>query len=134
MPVLHVQPVPARLRQLRVVVQELEQDDVHVVTPHPEPQHAAMSDQNRAVGLTKENKERGDFLLQEYFWRGNYFVLQFCINSEKSTPGEITDITVSNHFCKDGMFVEVESRSNVFTDNNKAVEIVMHRRLFFLTS
>ena len=26
-PVLHVQPVPARLRQLRVVVQELKQDD-----------------------------------------------------------------------------------------------------------
>ena len=48
-PVLHVQPVPARLRQLRVV-QELEQDDDQAVTPHPEPQHAAMSDQNRALG------------------------------------------------------------------------------------
>ena len=34
-------------------------------------------------------KKRGDFLLQEYFRRGNYFVLQFYINSEKSTPGEI---------------------------------------------
>ena len=49
-PVLHVQPVPARLRQLRVVVQELEQDDDQAVTPRPEPQHAAMSDQNRALG------------------------------------------------------------------------------------
>ena len=49
-PVLHVEPVPARLRQLRVVVQELEQDDVEVVTPRPQPQHAAMSDQNRALG------------------------------------------------------------------------------------
>ena len=49
-PVLHAQPVPARLRQLRVVVQELEQDDDQAVTPRPEPQHAATSDQNRAVG------------------------------------------------------------------------------------
>ena len=49
-PVLHVQPVPTRLRQLRVVVQELEQDDDQTVTPRPEPQHAAMSDQNRALG------------------------------------------------------------------------------------
>ena len=36
-PVLHVEPVPARLRQLRVVVQELEQDAVQAVTPRPEP-------------------------------------------------------------------------------------------------
>ena len=49
-PVLHVEPVPARLPKLRVVVQELEQDAVQAVTPHPEPQHAAMSDQNRAFG------------------------------------------------------------------------------------
>ena len=48
--VLHIEPVPARLRQLRVVVQELEQDDFQAVTPRPEPQHAAMSDQNRAFG------------------------------------------------------------------------------------
>ena len=34
----------------------------------------------------------GNFLLQEYFRRGNYFTLQF--DSEKSPPGEITDITV----------------------------------------
>ena len=49
-PVLRAQPVPARLRQLRVVVQELERDDDQAVTPRPEPQHAAMSDQNRALG------------------------------------------------------------------------------------
>ena len=41
--------------------------------------------------LTKE-KKRGDFLLQEYFRRGNKFVLQFFLNSEKSTPGEIFQI------------------------------------------
>ena len=35
-PTLHVEPVPARLRQLRVVIQELEQDDVQVVTPRSE--------------------------------------------------------------------------------------------------
>ena len=49
-PVLHVEPIPARLRQLRVVVQELELDAVQAVTPRPEPQHARMSDQNRAFG------------------------------------------------------------------------------------
>ena len=36
---LHVGPVPARLRQLRVVVQELEQDADKVVTPRPDPRH-----------------------------------------------------------------------------------------------
>ena len=79
-PVLHVQPVPARLRQLRVVVQELEQNDDQAITPRPEPQLAAMSDQNRALGqkgrLTK-NKREGTFSLREYFLRRNYFVLQF---------------------------------------------------------
>ena len=49
-PVLHVQPIRAGLRQLRVVVQELEQDDDQAVSPRPELQHAAMSDQNRALG------------------------------------------------------------------------------------
>ena len=39
-------------------------------------------------------KKVGNFLLQEHFRRGNYFALQFYINSEKSTRGEITDITV----------------------------------------
>ena len=39
-------------------------------------------------------KRRGTFLLQEYFRRGNYFTLQFYINSEKSPPGEITVIAV----------------------------------------
>ena len=34
-PVLHVEPIPARLRQLRVVVQELEQDDDEVATLTP---------------------------------------------------------------------------------------------------
>ena len=34
-----VEPICTRLRQLRVVVQELEQDDVEVVTPHPVTQH-----------------------------------------------------------------------------------------------
>ena len=113
-PVLHVQPVPARLRQLRVVVEELEQDE-------PTPRAPACRDERPkscawAKGRLTKEKKRGDFLLQEYFRRGNYFVLQFEINSEKSTPGEITDISVvyyfknnqtatrqiCNHFCKDG--------------------------------
>ena len=38
-PVLHVEPICTRLRQLRVVLQELEQDDVEVVAPRPESKH-----------------------------------------------------------------------------------------------
>ena len=41
-----------------------------------------------------QKKKVGNFLLQEYFRRGIYFLLQFKINSEKSPPGEIADITV----------------------------------------
>ena len=68
-------------RQLRVVLQELEQDDDEVVTPRPETQHRGHEQkQKRKFGqkgrLTKEKKRRGNFLLQEYFWRGNYFLLQ----------------------------------------------------------
>ena len=39
-------------------------------------------------------KKGGNFLLQEYFRRGIYFLLQFKINSKKSPPGKITVITV----------------------------------------
>ena len=38
-PVLHVEPLCTRLRKLRAVLQELEQDDDEVVTPRPETQH-----------------------------------------------------------------------------------------------
>ena len=54
---VHVEPVPARLRQLRVVVQELEQDAVQAAPPRPEPQHAAMSDQNRACDPPHKKNE-----------------------------------------------------------------------------
>ena len=103
MPVLHVQPVPARLRQLRVVVQELEQDDDQAVTPRP-----AKIVRLGKRPTDKRKKKRGNFLLQEYFLRGNYFVSQFYTNSEKSTPGEITDITVLNLF---------EKQSNCYASN-----------------
>ena len=89
----------AASRQLRVVVQELEQVDDKVVTPRPDPRHCGHEQkQKRKFGqngrLTKEKKKRGDFLLQEYFRRGMYFLLQFQINSKKSPPGEITGVTV----------------------------------------
>ena len=82
---LHVEPIRARLRQLRVVFQELERDDDEVVTPRPETQHRGHEQkQKRKFGqkgrLTKEKKRRGTFLLQEYFRRGNYFLLRFSIN------------------------------------------------------
>ena len=66
-PVLHVEPVPARLRQLRVVVQELEQDVVQAVTPRPEPQHAAIWAKGRLnVRSTAQKKMRELFLTGIY--------------------------------------------------------------------
>ena len=38
------------LRKLRVVVQELKQDDVEVVTPHPELQHVDTSETKAQIG------------------------------------------------------------------------------------
>ena len=52
-PALHVEPIYARLRQFRIVIQELEQDDVEVVAPRPESKHAETSEakaQIRAKG------------------------------------------------------------------------------------
>ena len=49
-PVLHVEPIRARLRKLRVVLRELEQDDVEVVTPRRETQHCG-HEQNKSANL-----------------------------------------------------------------------------------
>ena len=53
-PVLHVEPIRARLRQLRVVLQEFKQDDVEVVTPRPETQHCG-HEQNKSANLGKRS-------------------------------------------------------------------------------
>ena len=65
-PMLHEEPIRARLRQLRVVFQELEQDDDEVVIPRPETQHRGHEQkQKRKFGqkgrLTKEKNEEGTF-------------------------------------------------------------------------
>ena len=49
---LHEEPICARLRKLRVVLQELEQDDDEVVTPRPETQHCG-HEQNKSANLGK---------------------------------------------------------------------------------
>ena len=54
-PTLHEEPIPARLRQLRVVIQELEQDDVQVVTPRTEPQHVDTSETKWQIGCKKND-------------------------------------------------------------------------------
>ena len=75
-PVLHVEPLRARLRQLRVVLQELEQDDDD---PRPETQHRGHEQkQKRKFGqkgrLTKEKKRErgllitGDISGEEFFY------------------------------------------------------------------
>ena len=53
-PVLHVEPIRARLRQLRAIVQELEQDDVEVVTPLPETQRCG-HEQNKSATSGKRD-------------------------------------------------------------------------------
>ena len=53
-PALHVEPIRARLRQLRVVVQELEQDDNEVVAPRPDPRHYG-HEQNKSANLGKRD-------------------------------------------------------------------------------
>ena len=58
-PVLHVEPLRARLRQLRVVVQELEQDDDEVVTPRA--QSWAKGATERAIHRTKKKNETCNF-------------------------------------------------------------------------
>ena len=50
--VLRVEPICTRLRKLRVVLQELEQDDVEVVTLRPETQHCG-HEQNKSANLGK---------------------------------------------------------------------------------
>ena len=74
---LQVEPIRARLRQLRVVVQELEQDDDEVVTPRPETQHRGHGQkQKRKFGqkgrLTKKKKRdlfiTGIFPARELFF------------------------------------------------------------------
>ena len=54
-PVLHEEPIRARLRQHRVVVQELAQDSDEVVTPRPETQHCG-HEQNKSANLGKKGR------------------------------------------------------------------------------
>ena len=56
-PVLQVEPIRARLRQLRVVVQELEQDDDEVVTLRLELQHVDTS-KNKSANLGKRDAQQ----------------------------------------------------------------------------
>ena len=94
------EPIRARLRQLRVVVQELEQDDDEVVTPRPEPQHCGHEQkQKRKFGQKGRLNVRSTAQKKEETF--NYrkisrkrIFLQFYTNSKKkSTPRKITVIT-----------------------------------------
>ena len=53
----NVEPIRARLRQLRVVVQELEQDDDEVVTLRLELQHVDTS-KNKSANLGKRDAQQ----------------------------------------------------------------------------
>ena len=91
-PVLHVEPIRARLRQLRVVVQELEQDSNEVATPRPEPQHCGHEQkQKRTFGqkgrLTKKKEVtfyyRNDSCSS---LRNQRVVSPFLLRSQKEDP------------------------------------------------
>ena len=56
-PVLHMEPICTRLRQLRVALQEIEQDDVEVVAPRPETKHVDTS-KTKAQIWAKRTTER----------------------------------------------------------------------------
>ena len=56
-PALHVEPIHARLRQLRIVIQEFEQDDVEVVAQRPESKHAETTE-TKAQTWAKKATER----------------------------------------------------------------------------
>ena len=64
-PVLHVEPICTRLRKLRVVLQELEQDDDEVVTPRPETQHCGHEQKTKAQIRAKGTTERACLLVKE---------------------------------------------------------------------
>ena len=79
---LHVEPIRARLRQLRVVFQELEQDDDEVVTPRLETQHRGHEQkQKRKFGqkgrLTKEKNQEGPFYYRNISGEGIIFYYGF---------------------------------------------------------
>ena len=81
-PVLHVEPICTRLRQLRVVLQELEKDDDEVVTPRPETQHCGHEQkQKRKFGqkgrLTKEKKREGTFYYKNI--SGEEFIFHYSL-------------------------------------------------------
>ena len=85
-PVLHVEPIRARLRQ------ELEQDDDEVVTPRPETQHRGHEQkQKRKFGqkgrLTKEKNEEGTFYYRNISGEGIFFITVL-IKSKKIAAGE----------------------------------------------
>ena len=78
-PVLHVEPIRARLRQLRVVLQELEQDDDEVVNPRPETQHRGHEQKQKRKfvqkgRLTKEKNEEGTFYYRNISGEGIIFI------------------------------------------------------------
>ena len=64
-PVLHVEPVCTRLRKLRVVLQELEQDDDEVVIPRPETQHCGHEQKTEAQIRAKGTTERACLFVKE---------------------------------------------------------------------
>ena len=59
------QPIRARLRQLRVVLQDLEQDDDEVVTPRPETQHCGHEQKTKAQIRAKGTTERACLFVKE---------------------------------------------------------------------
>ena len=62
-PMLHAEPMDAQLRQLRVILQELEQDDVQVVAPRSESKHVDTSKPKAQIG--RKGRLNVRFIAQE---------------------------------------------------------------------
>ena len=100
-PVLHVEPICTRLRQLRVVLQELEQDDVEVVAPRPESKHVdtcktkaqmcAKGTTQRAIHHTKKKKTKS--VIPKTYPAREISTITVLINFKKLDPHRITNIT-----------------------------------------
>ena len=113
-PVLHVAPICTRLRQIRVVLQELEQDDVEVVAPRPGSKHVDTGRKTTQRAVNKKNEICNSNKLP----RENFISIAVFINlKKKQTITTIADFNFfeqnkictmhfCNHFGRDNFWTE----------------------------
>ena len=88
------EPIPARLRQLRVVIQELDKDDVQVVTPRPEPHMSTRPKQKRKVGRKGRLNIASNKKICKCKKMSQVRFFHYGFNEFQKVPHQITNITV----------------------------------------